>query len=384
MKIEEAKKRRCACIYRLTFPDGKGYIGQTRDLRSRMGLYERFGADDGNKVSEAIKAHGLDRVDVSVLAEVSGLGQDDMSVVLAVLEIKYIRQEGTMWPDGYNVSIGGEVLGIPAEVINTRWGVGRGGPNKGVLVYDLDGKFVSEYDSIQKCAYSLGVDEDEIRGHLDRRNDLLRESYMLRSKKYGVVPESIIPYRPKKVEKVVYETKVVTREREKVVVKRGSPVLRYDKDGHYCGMYETAADAALSIGVCHIKKGVLQHGYMFVDYDGGEIRQEIGPIGRGDVRLPRYSAMVAASEDGTLALDKRNSGWGHLINDFRVGQYGRDGMHIATFGSIKEASYMTGIPYAGIWACIFGKAKTSSGYIWRKVGDNEEECVDDSGKNSLF
>lgn len=384
MKIEEAKKRRCACIYKLTFPDGKGYVGQTRDLRSRIGLYERFGTEDGNKVSEAIREHGLGDVEVSVLAEVSGLSPEDLSLALAVLEIKYIRQEGTIWPDGYNVSIGGEILGIPAEVINTRWGLGFGGPNRSVLVYDAEGKFVSEYDSIQKCAYSLGVDEDDIRGHLDKRNNLLKESYMLRSKKYGVIPESIIPYRPKKVEKVVYETRVVTKEREKVVVKRGRPVLKYDKEGHYCGMYETAVDAALSIGVQNIKKGILQHGYMFMDYDGGEIRQEIGPIGRGDVRLPRYSAVLEASENGMLAVERRSNGWGHLINDFRVGQYGRDGSRIDTFGSIKEASYMTGIPYSSIWACVFGRAKTARGYIWRKIADDSHEAEEENKTDSLF
>lgn len=35
MKLSEVKDS-SACIYKLTFPDGKSYVGQTKDLRSRV------------------------------------------------------------------------------------------------------------------------------------------------------------------------------------------------------------------------------------------------------------------------------------------------------------------------------------------------------------
>lgn len=35
MKTEEAKKKSCACIYRITFPDGMSQIGKTKCLCSR-------------------------------------------------------------------------------------------------------------------------------------------------------------------------------------------------------------------------------------------------------------------------------------------------------------------------------------------------------------
>ena len=38
MKIRDVKES-VACIYKLTFPDGKIYIGQTKDLKNRMRLY---------------------------------------------------------------------------------------------------------------------------------------------------------------------------------------------------------------------------------------------------------------------------------------------------------------------------------------------------------
>ena len=38
MKLSEVKDN-SACVYKLTFPDGKMYIGQTKDLKKRMQLY---------------------------------------------------------------------------------------------------------------------------------------------------------------------------------------------------------------------------------------------------------------------------------------------------------------------------------------------------------
>lgn len=39
MKFEEANKLKCACVYKLTYPDGKCYIGQTKCLGNRVRLY---------------------------------------------------------------------------------------------------------------------------------------------------------------------------------------------------------------------------------------------------------------------------------------------------------------------------------------------------------
>ena len=36
MNLEEVKRVSASCIYRITFPDGKIYVGQTVDLRRRV------------------------------------------------------------------------------------------------------------------------------------------------------------------------------------------------------------------------------------------------------------------------------------------------------------------------------------------------------------
>ena len=50
-----------------------------------------------------------------------------------------------------------------------------------------------------------------------------------------------------------------------------------------------------------------------------------------------------------------------------VNQYSLDGIYIATYKSIKEASRTTGTDQTGIVDCCKGKLKTSGGYIWKYV-----------------
>ena len=50
-----------------------------------------------------------------------------------------------------------------------------------------------------------------------------------------------------------------------------------------------------------------------------------------------------------------------------VNQYTLDGIYIATYKSIKEASRTTGTDQTGIVDCCKGRLKTSGGYIWKYV-----------------
>lgn len=50
-----------------------------------------------------------------------------------------------------------------------------------------------------------------------------------------------------------------------------------------------------------------------------------------------------------------------------VNQYSLDGIYIATYKSIKEASRTTGTDQTGIVDCCKGRLKTSGGFIWKYV-----------------
>lgn len=370
MNLEEAKKLDCACIYRLCYPDGKSYIGQTKNLGDRIRLYEsqlagNFGIDGRNM--HALRDFGLSSVDISILCEVPISDKSDLLLCLIILEIRYIREYNTLYPNGYNSGIGGELLGIPTDLISTdrsnvHW-------NKPVLVYDIDGNFVSEYPSIAKCAYSLGSDADTVSSKLDKRGSLLLNTYLVRSKHYGEIPKKIVGFKPAVVSKVkkVVEEVVVVKERPVYV---SLPTLKYSLEGEFCGEYETRLDAALSIGRKNISYGVPIRGYVFFKHDGGDIKQNIGRIEIRNKRLPKYSDALNR-EDSFPEPVPESSSWRNLINDFKIEQYTIYGELVGVYDNIRDASKKTGVSYSGIWACVFGRTRKSSGYIWRKVECDE-------------
>lgn len=369
MNFEESKKKNVACIYRITFPNGKCYVGKTKDLSNRIALYERKITDDTSqgKVIDAFREFGADNVEIDILSEPKNISDKDKDLVLSILEIKYIRLSDCIYPNGYNVSIGGELLGIPCDCTTTDLAVTPyTGGHKPVLVYDLDGNFIQEFDSIEKCAYNFGVDPNVVSLNLDKRREVFYGKYMLRQKRYGKIPEKIIPFKrevvEKKIIKKVYEDKIVYR--EKIVSAPKNTILKYNENGEFCGEYDTLIDAAISIGRSNIKKGVLIGGYIFFEHDGGEIKQNIGKIEKKVVRLPKYSD--ALKNIGNSELNFKSKGWSKLINDFNVAQYDLEGNLLKVYDNIKSASYETGISYSCIWACVFGRTKRCKCYVFKK------------------
>ena len=184
MNLSSLIKRNDRCVYCLEFPNCMKYVGKTGNLGDRMRIYLRNLVDgDGGKVCDAIREFGLDNVDLKVLASISGLGKDDLELALGILEIKYIREMDCVYPKGYNVSFGGEALRIPPECITTdseaikAFKVG----SKSVLVYDLEGNFLREYDSLTRMDYELGIGEKDYAPFLEKKKPVC-DKYYIRSK----------------------------------------------------------------------------------------------------------------------------------------------------------------------------------------------------------
>lgn len=374
MTFNEAFKVRSACIYCLTFPNGKKYVGQTRNLSQRMKMYrDNCIVCNSTPIERAVSEFGMDDVIVDILSEVYVENKEDLVLALSVMEIKYIRKIGSLVPNGYNVSIGGEILGLSADSISTLGGHVYSSVRKPVLCYDLNGDLVAEYESIEKCAYFLGVDSDDVSECLKKGKRVFRNEYMLKYKRYGETPKKIMPYKPKEMIKTrtVYEDKVVVRERN--IVKALNPVLKYDVSGHFCGKYDTLVDAAASIGLNNAQKGKIHRGYVFLEYDGGEIKQEIGEISRTKRRLPKYSEFLTSGKKDKITYSDVKRGWSSLINNFPIGRFTLDGVFLEKYDSINDASMKTGVPYSNIWACVFGKTKKSQGYIWRQIDESNNQ-----------
>jgi group I intron endonuclease len=83
-------------IYILTFPNGKEYVGQTTNLKSR---YKTHCKKSRSVVDKAIKKYGWDNIRVIELE-----CQDEL---LDKVEIETIKLKNSLVPNGYNIESGG-------------------------------------------------------------------------------------------------------------------------------------------------------------------------------------------------------------------------------------------------------------------------------------
>lgn len=375
MTFIEAMSVKSACIYRFTFPDGKYYVGQTKNLSARIRLYNfQLRSNKSSLCLDALRLHGVDSVSVDILCVLSGLAGSDLLMCLSILEIKYIRELNALHPNGYNVSPGGEYLAIPPEFISTD-NYRFQGSSKGILVYDADGNYLSSYPSINRCSYDMGIPEKELLRYLDRPR-IFDGRYIFKFHQYDYIPEKIEPAGFKKVSKtrIVEKVEVVKRVVEKEYVTHVVPrALKYDSFGNFCGEYESKTKAVMSFSKNHhVPYGKYVRGFVIYKKVSDDYPTKIEPyeetIGKvlGDVYKPMSECEdmpVCILNPSPIKFVKKDK----LRNDFPIRQYNLDGSFVAEYNGIREASHITGLSYCGIWACIMGRTRKSQGYIWRRV-----------------
>lgn len=406
MKIKDVDKS-LACVYCLEFPNGMKYVGKTRDLADRMKLYQKF-SKSNKHLSAAIEEFGLDSIEVSVLREVKCDDAVDLDLCLSLLEIKYIRDLDTIYPNGYNVSLGGEVLVIPVEHLTTDSDYVRSyyGNEKCVLVYDLDGKFIEEYPSIARLAYDKGVSEETVRHCLNKSSLALCGKWYVRVKRYDYAPKEIeinvksviqkrVSYEDVVKERVKYRNVYVDNiiERDRVVVKKDK-VLKYDMDGVFRGEYDSLGEACRSFtsSSSGIRCGMYRMGYILFKKVSDDYPMQIEPhsVLRRKILKDYYvpaeelqdkvyinrKCAVKHETPTVVARPKKevaaatplcvDGKYTNLNNTFKVAQYDLAGNLIKVFDNMRDASSDTGIAYSGIWACVMGRVAKSKGYKWAK------------------
>lgn len=403
MTIEEAKKKSISCVYCLTFPDGKKYVGKTKDLSSRIGLYERF-ESSSNVLGGAIKEFGLDSVDVSVLTELKCNDKECLELALSILEIKFIRDLDTLVPNGLNVSIGGECLGVPPEYITTNSDVINAYNNgaKVVLCYDLNGDYVVDYPSVAQCAYDNGVEEKTIRHYIGKMKPFADKWY-LRYKRYDYIPNKIeVPVwevRERVKYKDVIEERVVIREKR---IATYVPALKYDMNGNFCGEFSNKSDACRTfLNGTHCGWGEYKNGYILFKKVCDDYPKKIEDYTvLGKKQLKEFYVPAYELEDKTMIMRSQNNPnplcvngkYTNINNTFPVAQYTLDGKLVKIYPNMRDAASETGVAYSGIWACVKGTAKKSRGYVWRRADEDnpvelkrETKCKkDEKQKKSQF
>ena len=92
-------------IYRIVFPNGKYYIGQSNNLIKRRQDYLHWQTRSISQtiVYRAFLKYGFNIDMFEIIIENDTLTQDDLNN----LEIKYIKQYNSIFPNGYNIQKGG-------------------------------------------------------------------------------------------------------------------------------------------------------------------------------------------------------------------------------------------------------------------------------------
>lgn len=102
---ESAKER--GCIYKITAPSGRAYIGQSRRVKDRLMEHSRSHLKHKrykcHALAAAIEKYGWDSMTVEILED--GLTEGELND----REIKLIKEHDTLKPNGYNIMAGGSI-----------------------------------------------------------------------------------------------------------------------------------------------------------------------------------------------------------------------------------------------------------------------------------
>lgn len=384
MNLKEAKKYFRPCVYCLDFPNGKNYVGKTKDLGKRMQVYEKFPDSSNKELSSAIREYGWDNIDIRILVELKVSDAISLELCLSILEIRYIREMNTIMPNGYNISLGGEVLGIPIEHLTTDKDFVKSYSTnaKVLLVYDLRGDFVEEFPSISRFAYEKGVEEDSVRPFVGKIKPF-KEQWYLREKRYDYIPNHIeVPYYEVK-ERVKYkdviETRVIEKER---VVFTYAPALKYDMNGDFCGEYSNKSEACRTfLNNSNVGWAEYRNGYILFKKIDDNYPKKIEPYYilqkkiLKDYYVPADELENKETLESFIDIDNQKHAlcidgkYTNIKHQFRVGQYTLNGELVKTYDSIRDASHETGIRYSQIYACVKGTVRKASGFLWKKLDE---------------
>ena len=125
----------CICgIYKITNQiNGKSYVGQSIDIATRLRNHRT--ATDDCAIHKAIRKYGVENFSFEIIEKCE-------QSLLNEREIYWIDFYNTSAPNGYNIANGG---------------LGGGNRSRKVCQYDLQGKFIQEFNSAKEAANKIGL-----------------------------------------------------------------------------------------------------------------------------------------------------------------------------------------------------------------------------------
>lgn len=285
-------------IYKATNKiNGKIYIGQTNNLKRRFYEHISDSRSCHQPFDKALRKYGIDNFDIKII---DSSNQKDK---INKLEIYYISKFNSKVPVGYNVANGGEG--------GSNWNL------RPIVMLDLKGNFIEEYDYIMQCEEKNGLDHSRISASCKCKQIRYKNNiFMYKSdyEKYGA------------------------RKYIKPVSTKRKKIIQYDLSGNKINEYDSITLASQitkiersNISSCLIKKVKSSGGYIW-----------------------RYK--------GEPSPGKR------VIERLRIEQYTKDDKYIRTFPSCSEAARTLGLhnkAYKTIWAKL-DTNQSCYGFKWKK------------------
>lgn len=294
-------------VYKHTSPNGKCYIGMTRQNppEKRWG-YNGNGYCDNEHFSRAISKYSWENIKHEILF--TNLTKEEAEQK----EIELIAFYDSMNPDkGYNMTPGGS---YNVNVVL-----------KPVKQYTAEGVFIQEYECIKYGAIATNINKSAISLCCNNKAKLAG-GYIWQFSDVELTKEHIAWCNSDK------------RSENRI------SVCQYLKNGNFVKEYEslTAASVETGIDLCIIIMACK-----------GEYKTAGGYIWR------------YANEE----LTEEHLAWCNILSSDshkkKASQYLRDGTYIYTYDSIEEAHLKTGINRNSIAMCCRGEGKTAGNYLWR-------------------
>ena len=191
-----------------------------------------------------------------------------------------------------------------------------------VYKYDLEGNFISEYESAESAAYIDNIASSFLLNHLKGKWSYCH-NHIYTKKYYIKLPNELLEHKTKRI----YITK---------------KIYQYDIDGNFLNEYKDKNEAAEKTG---LKPRYIR------DFASGH-------SGKGKT----YGGFIWSYEhkDKIPKFEKK-------INFKKISQYSKDGKFIKTYNSLKDAANELNILSSSISHCASGNKKFPSykGFIWR-------------------
>lgn len=206
-------------IYKYTSPSGKVYIGQTRCERTKRSRWFNINKPyAGPKINAARSKYGPTNFKYEVLLEINSENEYDLIELLNAKESEYIQLYDSI-NLGYNLSSGG----IPVILTEEQKRKAGDSHKRPVLVYDINGNFLAEYDPVVAASENLRVSAGNI--------SLVLNNKLKQTNDYVFIFKTCSDY-PKLID---------TSDRQ---VRNRKSIGKYTLDGELICVYKSIAKAA--------------------------------------------------------------------------------------------------------------------------------------------